>query len=74
MAALDLRHPGANRVAWKSTADEDDEAIEPGDAVAPVGERVDVELELLVLGDGGGHRVRLAAVVEPRVRRSACGA
>jgi hypothetical protein len=49
-AALDLRHACAHPVAGQAAAHEDDEAVEPGDAVAAVGERLDVELELLVLG------------------------
>ena len=38
-----------------AAVDEDDEAVQARDAVPAVGERVDAELELLVLPDGGGH-------------------
>jgi hypothetical protein len=55
MAALDLRHPRANSVAGQSPADEDDKSVQPRDAVAAVGERVDMKLEFLVSGDGRGH-------------------
>ena len=41
-------------------AHEDDEAVQAGDAVAAVRERLDLELELLVLLDGGGHGASLA--------------
>src|SRR6185312_5860212 len=42
-------------VAGQPAADEDDEAVEPGDAVAAEGERLDVELELLPFADWRGH-------------------
>ena len=48
VAALHLRHAGAHGVAGQAAPDEDDEAVEPRDAVAAEGERVDRELELLV--------------------------
>ena len=54
-AALHLRHARAHRVAGQAAADEDDEAVQARDAVAAVGERVDVELELLTVADRGGH-------------------
>jgi hypothetical protein len=60
MAALDLRHSRPDGVARQAPADEDDEAVEPRDAVAAVGERVDVELELLVLRNRRGHAGRLS--------------
>jgi len=60
VAALHLRHARADRVAWKPASHEDDEAVEPGNAVAAVRERVDRELELLVALDGGGHGWRLS--------------
>ena len=66
MAALHLRHARAHRVAGQPAADEDDEAVQARDAVPAEGERVDRELELLVLGDGRGHPARLR---ERRVQR-----
>ena len=57
--ALNLRHAGAHGVAGKAGADEDDEAVEPRDAVPAEGERVDRELELLVTLYGGGHPASL---------------
>ena len=54
-AALHLGDAGAHRVAGQAAADEDDEAVQARDAVAAVGERVDVELELLTVADRGGH-------------------
>ena len=54
-AALDLGDPRAHGVAREAAPDEDDEAVQPRDAVAAVGERVDVELELLTVADRGGH-------------------
>jgi hypothetical protein len=59
---LHLRDARANRVARKTVADEDDEAVQPSDPVAPIGERVDVELELLVLCDRRGHAPIVAAL------------
>src|SRR5439155_12448510 len=47
VTALYLRDPRAHLVAGQSAPDEDDEAVEARDAVAAVGERVDLELELL---------------------------
>ena len=55
MPALHLRDAGADGVARQPAAHEDDEAVEPRDAVAAERERVDGELELLVSLDGGGH-------------------
>jgi hypothetical protein len=54
--ALDLRDPGTDRVAGKSAAGEDDEPVVTPHAVPAVGERVDVELELLSILDGSRHR------------------
>jgi hypothetical protein len=56
VAALDLRHPRPDAVAGEPSPHEDDEAVEPRDSIAAVCERVDVELELVALGDGRGHR------------------
>ncbi len=55
VAALHLGDARADAIARQAAADEDDEAVEPRDAVAAVGERLDVELELLVAGNGRGH-------------------
>ncbi len=61
VTALHLRHAGAHRVAGQAPPDEDDEAVEARDAVPPVGEGVDRELELLVSLDGGGHARNVAS-------------
>ncbi len=58
VVALDLRDAGADGVAGKATAHEDDEAVQARDAVAAVGERVDPELDLLSGADRGGHGPR----------------
>ena len=52
-AALHLRHAGADGVARQPAAHEDDEPVQARDAVAAVGERVDVELELLTVARPG---------------------
>ena len=49
-------------VAGKTAADEDDEAVQARDAVAAVGERVDLELDLLVLAHRSGHVRRVRAM------------
>jgi hypothetical protein len=54
--ALHLRHLGANGVPGQPAADEDDEAVQPGHAVAAVGERVDRELEVVSSGHRSGHQ------------------
>ena len=59
---LHLRHPRAHSVAGEASPDEDDEAVQPGNAVAAESERVDLELELLVSLDRGGHRPSVATV------------
>ena len=69
MPALHLRHPGADRVARKPAADEDDEPVEPADAVAAEGKRIDLELDLLVTLYRSGHRSRLA---EPGGAKNQC--
>ena len=61
VAALDLRHARADAVARQPAPDEDDESVQPRDAVPAVGERVDLELDLLVHPDGNGHRLRVSA-------------
>ena len=61
VTALDLRNACTHRVAGQPAPDEDDESIQPRDAVATESERVDVELELLVLDDGRGHRRQATA-------------
>jgi hypothetical protein len=63
VVSLHLRDLRAHRVAREPAADEDDEAVQARDAVPAVGERVDREVELLVLLDGGcSHPASLAAV------------
>src|SRR5204862_3379984 len=61
VTALDLRDARTHGVAGQPATDEDDESVQPCDAVAAESERVDVELELLVLGDGRGHRRQATA-------------
>ena len=58
-AALHLRHARPDAVAGQSSADEDHEAVQAGDAVAAVRERVDLELELVVPLHRRGHRRRV---------------
>ena len=62
MAALDLRDPCPHRVARQAAANEDDEAVQPRDAVAAVRERVDPDVDLLVDLHRRGHGLSLAAV------------
>ena len=64
MAALDLRDPRAHAVAGEPSPHEDDEAVEPRDAVAAERERVDVELELLSLRHRRGHAPTVTALRE----------
>ena len=59
MATLHLRHAGAHGVAGKAGAHEHDEAVEARDAVPAKGERVDLELELLVPLHRRRHHSRL---------------
>ena len=57
VGALALRDDRAHEVAGDRAGDEDDVALEAGDAVAAVGERVDAQVELgaaLGAGEGGG--------------------
>jgi hypothetical protein len=44
VVALHLRHPRANPVARQTAANEDDEPVQPRDAVPAVSQRVDREL------------------------------
>ena len=60
-AALHLRHARAHTIARKPAPDEDDEAVQARDAVPAVGERVDLELDLLVHLHGRGHGRRVRA-------------
>ena len=55
VAALDLRDPRAHTVARQAAPHEHDVAVESRDSVAAERERVDLELELVAFGDGGGH-------------------
>ena len=61
VVALHLRHTRAHGVAGQPALDEDDEAVQARDAVAAVGERVDLELELFVDGDRRGHATSIGA-------------
>src|SRR5207253_5751193 len=55
VVALDLGDASLDGVAGKASADEDDEPVEPRDAVPAVSEGIDLELELLVLRNRRGH-------------------
>ena len=63
---LHLRYARANDVPGQPAADEDDEAVQPRDAVAAVRERLDPEVELVVEFHRRGH--------ESRIRRRLGGA
>ncbi len=54
--ALGLADDGAHAVAGQRAGDEDDVAVQPRDAVAPVGEGVDGQLELGAAGRARGSR------------------
>src|SRR2546430_9010417 len=58
---LHLRDACPNGVAGKPAAHEDDEAVQPSNAVPAVGETVDGELEFLISADGSGHAPSVAA-------------
>ncbi len=58
IAALELRHPGANAVARERPRDEDHQLAVAGDAAPAVGETVDDELDLLI-PDERAHPVSL---------------
>ena len=62
VALLHLRHPRAHDVSRKRAIHEDDEPVQAGDAAPAVGERVDAEIDLLVLLDGDGHPARVAGL------------
>jgi hypothetical protein len=55
VAALDFRDARPDAVARESSPHEDDEAAQPRDSVPSERERLDVELELVALGDGRSH-------------------
>jgi hypothetical protein len=59
MTALHFRDAGAHNVTRKTGAHEDDEPVQPRDTIAAEGERVDLELELLVALNGRRHRASL---------------
>ena len=67
---LHLRDPRANLVARQPTTHEHHEAVHPGDAVPAVGERLDLELELVVPGERRGHRPTVAQVMSRLLSRS----
>ena len=66
-AALHLRHPRPHAVARQPAADEDDEAVQARDPVAAVGERVDLELDLVVLASRGRPSARVRQVMSRRL-------
>ena len=55
VVSLHFRHTCAHAVTGEAAPDEHDEAVQARDAVSAVGERVDGELQLLILGDGSSH-------------------
>src|SRR5881398_1707486 len=55
VTALDLRHARPHGVTGETAPHEDNEAVQPRNAVPAVRERVDRELELLVPRNGCGH-------------------
>ena len=55
MVPLHLCDAGSHDIAGESSAHEDDESVQARDAVAAVGERLDPEVELLVLANRRGH-------------------
>src|SRR5256885_16302494 len=61
VTAVDIRAPRPGSVAGEPASHEDDEAVEPRDAVAAVRERLDVELELLSLCHRRGHAPTVAS-------------
>ena len=67
---LNLRDARANLVARQSPTHEHHEAVHPGNAVPAVGERLDLELELVVPGERRGHRPTVAQVMSRLLRRS----
>ena len=69
--ALHLRHARAHAIAGQPAPHEDDEPVEPRDAVAAVRERLDVELELLILRHRRGHRAH--SVTRTRTSDAAAG-
>ena len=71
-AALHLRDARPDEIAGQPAPHEDDEAVQPRDAVAAVRERVDAELELVALLDRRGHaHERSAAAPETRAPATA---
>jgi hypothetical protein len=56
MTPLDLPDARPHAVAGQPTTDEHDEAPMPRNAVPTERERLDVELELVALGDRSSHR------------------
>jgi hypothetical protein len=59
---LDLRDARADGVPGQAAAHEDDEAVEPSDAVAAVRQRIDGELELLAFVDRSRHAASVSAL------------
>ena len=59
---LHLRHAGAYPVARQASAHEDDEPVQARNAVPAVGERVDLEVDLLVHLHRSGHGPRVPGV------------
>ena len=70
VAPLHLRDPRANLVPRQPPTHEHHEPVHPCDAVPAVGERLDLELELVVPGNRRGHPSSLAQVMSRLLRRS----
>ena len=71
---LHLRDARADAVARQAVPDEDDEAVQPRDAVAAVRERLDVELELLILVYRRSHRATVTTGTSDAAAAGAAGA
>ena len=61
MPPLHLGHSCADHVARQPSPHEDDEPVEPCDAVATVRERLDRQLDVLPFRNGSGHALSVAA-------------
>jgi hypothetical protein len=57
---LNLRHARPHAVPRQAAPHEDDEPVQPGDAVPTKGQRLDGELELLITRNGRRHPASLA--------------
>ena len=69
-SALHLRRTGAHEVAGQPTAHEDDEPVDPPDAVSAVREGVDPDLELLALAHRRRHPTSVPGSVAALAERA----